>query len=304
MKAFRLYEWGKPLVLEDIPQPLPNDDEVLVRVHAASINPFDAAVHAGYMQSMISVPLTLGTDFAGEVAAVGSNIKHLSPGDSVYGLSVMGTGTFAEYTKVKAHEVAKKPTSLDYNCASAVPLPSMAAWKSLFELLQMKKGERLLIHGVAGAVGGIATQLARADGVFVYGVDIPEKADHAKRLGVDRFISSQERFEEVVENVDAVLDLVSGDLMMRSYDILKPGGRYVTSLMAETPQDEPARRGIKSMGLAAWPNAEILGKISSLIDAGKVNIFVNRIFPLEEVNTALAYRMQTKDPGKVVLTVL
>ncbi len=303
MKAARLNEWGKGLALEDIPQPEPNDDEILVRVHAASINPFDAAVQAGYLQSMAKTPMTLGSDFAGEVVAVGSNIKHLKPGDDVYGLSPLGTGAFAEFTTAKAHEVAHKPKSLDFVTSAAVPLPSMAAWKSLFEILQVKGGERLLIIGAAGNVGSLAVQLAKGEGLFVYGVDIPEKADHIRKLGVDQFISNQERFEDVVKDVDAVLDLVGGETMERAYSVLKPGGRYVTSLLENTPQEEPQRLGIKSMGLAAWPNADILVKIAEKIDSGKIQVFVNRTFPLEEVNAAMGYRMETKAPGKVVLTV-
>jgi NADPH:quinone reductase-like Zn-dependent oxidoreductase len=304
MKAVRLNEWGRALELEDIPQLEPNNDEVLIRVHAASINPFDTALHAGYLQFMAKTPLTLGCDFAGEVVAVGSNITHVKPGDSIYGTSPLGTGAFAEYTTAKAHEVTHKPQSLDYISSAAVPLPTMAAWKTLFELLQVKPGERLLIHGAAGNVGSLAVQLAKAEGVFVYGVDIPEKAEHIRKLGIDHFIPNHERFEDVVKDVDAVLDLVGGEFMERSYNVLKTGGRYVTSLLGETPQEEPQRRGIRSMGLAAWPNADILAKMAERIDAGKIQIFVNRTFPLEEVNAAMAYRLETKAPGKVVLTVL
>ncbi len=304
MKAVRLNDWGKAVVLEDVPQPQPKDDEVLIRVHAASINPFDAALQAGYLQGMASVPLTMGTDFAGDVVSAGSQITHLRPGDAVYGLSPLGSGAFAEYITVKAHEATHKPHSLDFVTSAAAPLPAMAAWKSLFELLEVKRGERLLIHGAAGNVGGIATQLAKAEGVFVYGTDIPEKAEHGHKLGIDQFISTNERFEDIVKDVDAVLDLVGGELMNRSYNVLKPGGRYVTSLLGETPQDEPQRRGIRSMGLAAWPNAEVLMKMAERIDAGKIQVFVNRTFPLEEANAAMAYRLQTTAPGKIVLTVL
>jgi NADPH:quinone reductase-like Zn-dependent oxidoreductase len=303
MKAIRLNEWGKALDLEDIPQPEPKDDEVLVRVHAASINPFDAALQAGYFQYMAKVPMTFGSDFAGEVVAIGSNIKNLKPGDAVYGSGPLGAGSFAEYMTAKAHEVAHKPKSLDYISSAAAPLPSIAAWKTIFELLEVKSGERLLIHGVAGNVGGLAVQLAKAEGAFVYGVDIPEKAEHIRKLGLDHFISNQERFEDVVKDVDAVLDLVGGELTDRSYTVLRPGGRYLTSLMIDTPQEEPQRRGIKSMGLAAWPSAEILEKMAEQFDSGKLQVFVNRTFPLEEVNAAMAHRMETKEPGKVVLKI-
>lgn len=303
MRAVRLNAWGMAPELEDIPQPEPNDDEVLIHVRAASINPFDTAVQAGYLQNMARTPLTLGADFAGKLVAVGSNITHLKSGDAVYGLSPLGAGAFAEFTTAKAHEVTHKPQSLDYIFSSAVPLPAMAAWKSLFELLQVKSGERLLIHGAAGNVGSLAVQLAKAEGVFVYGMDIPEKAQHLRELGTDQIISNQERFEDIVKDVDAVLDLVGGELMERSYNVLRPGGRYVTSLLEETPQEEPQRRGIRSMGLAAWPNADILARMAKRIDAGKIHVIVNRTFPLEEVNAAMAYRLETKAPGKVVLTV-
>lgn len=301
MKAVRLNEWGKALELEDLPEP--SENEVLVQIRAASINPFDAAIHAGYMQAFAKVPMTMGCDYAGDVVAVGANITHLKPGDAVYGLSPLGPGAFAEYTVAKVHEVAHKPKSLDYVQAASVPLPATAAWKSIFELLEVKSGERLVILGAAGAVGGIAVQLAKSEGAFVYGMDIPEKADHAKKLGLDQFISSQEPFETVVKDVDAVLDLLGGEMMSRSYSVLRPGGRYVTSLLGETPQEEPQRLGIRSMGLASWANADVLTKMAERIDAGKVQVFVNRTFPLAEANAAMAYRFENKAPGKVVLTV-
>jgi NADPH:quinone reductase-like Zn-dependent oxidoreductase len=304
MKAVRVNEWGKPVQVEDIPQPIPNNDEVLVRVHAASINPFDTAVIAGYMSFMATPPLTLGTDFAGEVVAVGADITHVGPGDAVYGLVVLRSGTFAEYTTAKAHEITHKPKSLDYIRAAALPLPSMAAWQSLFDLAQLQSGERVLIHGVAGNVGSLAVQLAKDKGAYVYGTDIPEKATFIQGLGIDRFINPQdERFEDIVENVNIVLDYVGGDFLERSYTVLKPGGRYVTSLLMETPQEEAHRRGIRSLGLASQPRADLLAQVAERIDAGKLKVFVNRTFPLDEVEAAMEYRLKTTEPGKVVLTI-
>jgi NADPH:quinone reductase-like Zn-dependent oxidoreductase len=299
-----LNEWGKAIELEELPQPEPNENEVLVRVHAASVNPFDSAVQLGYLQSYAKVPMTMGTDFAGEVVSVGSNITHVKPGDAVYGLCPLGAGAFAEYTLAKAHEVVLKPRSLDYIHASTVPLPTMAAWKSLFELLQVKSGERLLILGAAGNVGSLAVQLAKAEGLYIYGVDVPEKAEHILKLGLDQFIPGTDHFEEVAGDVDAVLDLLGGEYMDRSYNMLKPGGRYVNSLMAETPQEEPQRRGIRSMGLAAWPDAGILAKMTERIDAGEIKVHVDRTYPLEGVNEAMAYRHENKIIGKVVLTLM
>ena len=305
MKAVRVNEWGKPVQLEDVPQPTPAADEVLVRVHAASINPLDAAVMAGYVSFMTSTPMTLGVDFSGVAVEVGKDVTHVKPGDEVFGVTPFRSGTFSEYASPKANEVALKPKSLDHIHASTVPLPAMASWQSLFEQGAFKSGERVLIHGVAGNVGGLAAQLAKNKGAYVYGTDIPEKAAHAAGLGIDRFIDvKSERFEDVVENVDVVLDFIGGEYIERSYSVLKPGGRFVTALAMQTPQEEPEKRGFRSVGLGAQPRADLLAQVADLIDAGKLKVFVNRTFPLADVNTAMAHRMQTKEPGKVVLTIL
>lgn len=304
MKAVRINAWQQPPQVEDLPQPTPQSDEVLIRVHAASLNPFDTAVLAGYMSFMLTPPITLGTDFAGEVVAAGADIQHVAPGDAVYGLVPLHNGTFAEFTIAKAHELAHKPKSLDYIHASALPLPVMAAWQSLFDRAQLQPGERVLIHGVGGTVGSLALQLAKSQGVYVYGTDIPEKAQFVQDMGIDRFINAQtERFEDIVTDVDIVLDYVGGEYLERSYNVLKPGGRYVTALMMETPQDEAERRGIHSFGLASQPRADYLAKVAELVDTGKLKVFVNRTFPLADVAAAMDFRLKTTAPGKVVLTV-
>jgi len=276
----------------------------LVRVHAAGLNPFDTAIWAGYLSFMVTAPLTLGTDFAGEVVAVGADIQHVAAGDAVYGSVPGHSGTFAEFTIAKAHEIAHKPRSLDYIHAAAVPLPSMAAWQTLFEKAQLQRGERVLIHGAAGTVGSLAVQLAKGQGAYVYGTDIPEKAQFIQGLGIDRFINAQaERFEDIVADVDIVLDYVGGEYLERSYNVLKPGGRYVTSLLGDTLQDEPVRRGIRSFGLGAYPRADLLAKVAELVDEGKLKVSVNRTFPLADAAAAMDFRLKTTAPGKVVLTI-
>lgn len=304
MKAMRLNAWGQPLQMEDIPQPQPAEDEVLVRVYAASVNPFDSFVHAGYLQQFVSTPLTLGTDFAGEVVETGPAIQHLRPGDAVYGLVPMHSGSFAEYLVAKAHEVARKPKSLSFVEAAGVPLASLAAYQSLIDLGQAQPGESVLIIGAAGAVGGAAIQLAKELGTRVYAVDIPEKAEFVRSLQPNRFIDAKnERYEDVVGTVDLVLDYVGGDNLARSLEVLPRGGRYVTSLVLQTPVEEADRRGIQTIGLGTQPKAEQLDELARRIDAGTFKIFVNRTFPLHQAQEAIAYRMQTTDPGKIVLTV-
>ena len=304
MKAVRVNQWGGPVALEEIAQPQPASDEVLVRVHAASINPLDAFVLAGYMQGYVSLPLTLGTDFAGEVVETGSEISHVQPGDAVYGLTVMHGGTFAEYTVAKANEVTHKPKTMSFIEAAGVPLATLAAYQSLLDLGQAKAGERVLIIGAGGAVGSCAVQLAKALGARVLTVDITNKTGVVRALEPDAFIDcSLERYETMLDPVDLVLDYVGGEHLQRSLSLLPTGGRYITSMMLPAPPEEAEQRGIKTAGLATEARVDQLEKIAGWIDAGQLKTTTNCTFPLEEAQAALEYRMTTPDPGKVVLIV-
>lgn len=305
MKAMRVNGWGQPLQLEDIAIPEPADDQVLVRVHAASINPFDAFVHAGYLQGMFSLPLTLGTDFAGEVVKVGSQVSHVQPGDEVYGLIPMHPGSFSEYLVAQANEVALKPKSLGFIQAAGVPLASLAAYQSLFDLGAAQKGERVLVIGAGGSVGSCTVQLAKELGMQVFAVANTRRGDLVHELGADRFVDAQmERMEDVVGEVDLVLDYVGGEYMPRSYTMLRRGGRYVTSMAVQPPQEEAEKRGINSIGLGTQPKTEQLEEIAARIDSNRLKTFVNCTFPLEQAQQAMEYRMAKTEPGKVVLTVL
>lgn len=302
MKAARINQWDQPLQLEEIPQPTPGQDEVLVRVHASSVNPIDGIIAAGHMQAMYQVPMTLGTDFAGEVVAVGSAINHVQPGDAVYGMSLQ-RGAFAEYAAVNASGVARKPQSLDYVQAAAVPLTALSAWQTLFNLAKLQRGERVLIHGAAGGIGAFAVQMAKEAGAYVIGSDIAEKGNFLRELGTDQVIDAMgERFEDVVGHVDVVLDLVGRDLVERSLAILQPGGRYVTTI-GDPPQEEAKARGIEAHTTFTQPTVEELNQIAELLDAGKLTVFVSRTFPLAEINEAMKFKNEEITPGKVVVTV-
>ncbi len=169
MKAVRVNEWGQPVQIEDLPKPSPANDEVLVRVHAAGVNPVDGAIAAGYMKSMFSAPLTIGADYAGDVVAVGADVQHVKPGDAVYGFSPT-YGTFAEFAAVKGSGTARKPQSLDYTQAAAVPLAGLSAWQMLYNFAHLQRGERILILGASGGIGSFAVQLAKNTGATVIGL--------------------------------------------------------------------------------------------------------------------------------------
>ena len=303
MKAVRINQWGEPLQVADIPQPTPGNDEVLVRVHAASLNPVDSSVVAGYLQSMLSVPMTAGTDFAGEVVSVGADVTHVKPGDAVYGMIPLRGGAFAEYATPKENEVGHKPASLDYIQASAVPLSALAAWQSLVELAQLQEGERVLIQGAGGSVGSFAVQLAKDKGAYVIASDLAAKKEFLQELGADQIIDAQaEPFEDIVEPVDVVLNFATAELVQRCYTVLKSGGRYVTTLQ-QPPQEEAEQLGIRSLAAFVQPTPVHLAEVASLIDAGKLKVLVSDIFPLHEAQAALERRQTMTDPGKVVLKV-
>jgi NADPH:quinone reductase-like Zn-dependent oxidoreductase len=276
-------------------------EDVLVRVGAASVNPIDKFIAAGYLESMYNAPMTLGTDFAGEVTAVGDDVRRVSVGDAVYGLS-LNRGTFAEYAVVNVDGVAQKPASLDDVDAAAVPLAGLSAWQTLFNLAKLQSGERILIHGAGGGIGQFAVQLAKGAGAYVIAHDKASKEDFVRQLGADEFIdASSERFDEVVGRVDVVLDLVGGDYVERSFALCEPGARYVTTA-ATLPEDAGKEQGIVALGTYTQPTVEELTKLTQEIDAGRPTVEVQRTFPLREAQSALTYRSPDSRPGKVVIT--
>jgi len=304
MKAVRINEWGQPLQIEDIPRPVPANDEVLVRVRAASINPMEVFVTAGYLQSRLSAPMTPGTDFAGEVVEVGSDITHVKAGDAVYGFIPFRGGTFAQFAVAKASEVAQKPPSLSFEQAAAVPVTALAAWQGLFQTANLQKGERVLIHRVAGSVGSFAAQFAKLHGAYVIGTADSEDEAFARQLGIDEHINFKEtRFENHVRDVDVVFATVGGDVITRSFDVMKPGGRLVTTSQLEGAE-EAQRRGLQATALVAQPSVKDLNEISQLIDAGQVKVYVTDTLSLEQVQTGLEVSQQ-RDTGrrKVVLSI-
>jgi NADPH:quinone reductase-like Zn-dependent oxidoreductase len=304
MKACRVNEWGQPLEIEEIARPTPAADEVLVRVRAASINPMEVFVAAGYLQSMLQAPMTIGTDFAGEAAEVGSDITHVKPGDEVYGFIPFRGGTFAEYVVAKGSEVAPKPKSLSFEQAAAVPLTALAAWQGLFKTANVKSGERVLIHGVAGGVGSFAAQFAKQHGASVIGTADAEDEAFARRLGIDEFINYKEgRFEDRVRDVDVVFATIGGEVIPRSFEVMKPGGRLVTTGQMEGAE-EAQRRGLQAASVIATPSVDDFNQISKLIDAGKVKVYITDTLPLEQAQQALQLSQQ-RDAGrrKVVLSI-
>lgn len=308
MKAVRFYEYGGPEVLkyEDAPRPEPAAGEILVRVHAAAVNPVDWKVRAGYFKNFMTyqLPLIPGWDFSGVVEAAGQGVTAWKKGDEVYGRPDLSrNGAYAEYIAVKAAEVARKPKSLDHSKASSIPLAALTAWQALFDAGRLQAGQRVLIHAAAGGVGTLAVQLARWKGA--HGIGTASEHNHAllKELGAAETVDyGKVRFEDVVRDVDLVLDTMGGETRERSWRVLKKGGILV-SIVGPPAAEDAARHGVRAAGVFVQPNAAELDQISALVDAGKVKPIVEAVLPLQDAKRAHEMNQTLHTRGKIVLQV-
>lgn len=308
MKAIRIHSYGAPEVLvhEDAPRPTPRAGEVLVKVYATSLNPVDRATRAGYLQQFVAFPLPFvpGLDLAGVVEAIGDGISTVAVGDAVYGYSnMMRQGTLAEYAVVSAGEIAPKPASVDFVTAASVPLAGLTAWQGLFDVAGLQAGQTVLIHGAGGGVGSFAVQFAIAKGARVLATAGSDKIALLRDLGVAEAINyTTTRFEDVVRDVDLVFDTVGGELVERSFTVLKPGGIYV-SPAAQLDAEAGKASGVRASGMMTQPNTAQLSDIAGLIDAGKVKPVVSTVLRLAEARQAHELLEAGHARGKIVLRV-
>jgi NADPH:quinone reductase-like Zn-dependent oxidoreductase len=308
MMAVRIHEYGGPdvLRLEDAPVPVPAAGEVLIRVHAAGINPVDWKIREGRLKGRVEhrLPLILGWDVAGVVETLGPGVTQFKTGDAVYARpDIARDGGYAEYITVRAGEVALKPKSLDFIHAAAVPLAALTAWQALFDAAKLVAGQRILIHAGAGGVGSYAVQFARWKGAQVITTAGARNADLVRKLGADQVIDyTQVCFEDEVRDLDAVFDTVGEEVQQRSWKVLKKGGILV-SILALTVPDDAAALGLRSAYVFVQPNAAQLGQIAELIDGGHVKPVVETVLPLSEVRQAHILSQSRHTRGKIVLRV-
>jgi NADPH:quinone reductase-like Zn-dependent oxidoreductase len=305
MKAIVLHAYGGPEVLkyEDAPRPKPKEDELLIRVMAAAVNPVDVAIREGRFGGG-RLPLILGMDVSGVVEDVGSKITKFRTGDAVYAyLSFREQGGYAEYAIAKEGETALKPRSIDFEKAAAVPLAATTAWQALVDKAGLTAGQTVLIHGGSGGVGTFAVQIAKARGARVIATASAANQDLLKQLGVDRPIDyTTTKFEEVVKDVDVVLNGVRGDTMARSYGVVKKGG-IIVSITGQPDPAELDKHGIRGTGFMAHPDATILQELAKLIDDGKITPIVSSVVALADVAKAHEQIASQHTRGKLVLKV-
>jgi NADPH:quinone reductase-like Zn-dependent oxidoreductase len=308
MKAIRIHNYGGPEVLkyEDAPRPEPGEREVLIRVHATSVNPIDWKARAGYMKDFIphSFPLILGWDVSGVIEEVGPDVSRFKKGDEVYSLpDHTRNGAYAEYIVVRESEVALKSKSLHHIRAAAVPLAALTAWQALFDTAQLQPEQRLLIHGAAGGVGHFAVQLAKWKGARVIGTASAKNHEMLYELGADELIDyTTQRFEDFARSIDVVLDTIGGETQERSWQVLKKGGILV-SLVQSPSGDKAKEHGVRGIRLGTRANGQELAEIAKIIDAGKLAPVIDRILPLSETRRAHELSQSAHTHGKIVLRV-
>lgn len=334
MKAALIDRYGSNDVVRvaDIDIPTLGATDLLVRVHAASVNPVDVKTRSGKLRPLLQYrfPLVLGNDVAGEVADVGPQVKRFKTGDAVYArLDKERIGAFAEFAVVREGAAAPKPTNLTYEAAASLPLVALTAWQALVEIGRLSAGQRVLIHAGSGGVGSIAIQLARHLGATVFTTVGQRNVELVRRLGADVPIDYRStRFEDVAHDCDVVLDSAGGDTLVRCFECVKPGG-VVVSINSTTPSPAFARswglnplivlaiRVLSRRALAAArkhdaryeylfvrADGEELRQIAGLVESGAIAPVVDKVFALDEVREALAYSESGRATGKVVIKVV
>ncbi|MGH6889037.1 MAG: NADP-dependent oxidoreductase [Rhizomicrobium sp.] len=332
MKAFVVDRYGSNdrLRLAEMPQPAPEEHDVLVEIHAAGVNPLDAKIRNGEFKRILPyrLPLILGNDMAGVVVRVGAKVQRFRPGDQVYARPRKDRiGTFAEFIAMNEADVAMKPKNLSMEEAASIPLAGLTAWQTLVEKAGLKQGQKVLIHAGSGGVGTFAIQLAKHLGATVATTAGGANVDFVRSLGADVVIDYRTNdFEQVLNGYDVVLNSLGNDTLEKSLRVLKPDGKLVsisgppdpafakengsgpmlrlaTWLLSYRIRSKAKRRCVSYSFLFMRADGEQLGKITSLIESGVIRPVVDRVFPFEATGEALAYSETGRLKGKVVVNI-
>ncbi|MEO8484598.1 MAG: NADP-dependent oxidoreductase [Acidobacteriota bacterium] len=306
MNAIRVHRFGGPeaLTFETVPQPEPGEGQVLVRVKAAGVGPWDAWVRSGKSALHHALPVIPGSDVSGVIARVGPGVSSVTEGGAVFGVTNDHfTGAYAEYAVASAQMIARKPERLGFIEAASVPVVACTAWQMVFEHGRTDATKRVLIHGAAGNVGAYAVQFAKRAAKEVIATAFSQDVEYTQALGADRVIDVQtSSFETLVTNVDVVIDTVGGDTLDRSFGVLKPGGVLVSSV-ATPDAGAAAQHGVRAVFFLVDVSSALLDEIAHLIDAGQLETSVGDILPLADAR--IAHEMLAGAPhkrGKIVLS--
>src|ERR1700740_1367408 len=287
MKAVRLLEYGGQLVFNDIPTPTIARDEILVKIKSTAVNHLDLVEASGTARQIfpLDLPWIPGHEFSGLVEQIGSDAAGYAPGDAVFGTT--GAGAYAEYLAVNPAAIARKPSNLSFEEAASVPVASQTAWHGIFTHGHLEKGQTILIHGGAGAVGAYAVQLASHAGATVITTARGDDEAYLNSIGATRVIDYREaQFEKVLrEKVDVVFDLIGGDTQKRSFLVLKEGGHLISATQPVS-QEETARHRVSGMMMRLAPSGDVLGRIAQLLEAGTIRPNVATVYALQDAAQA------------------
>ena len=332
MKAFLIDQYDRKGGgrVSDIAEPVVRDDDVLVQVHAASVNVLDSKIRSGEFKMILPyrLPLILGNDVAGTVLEVGSRVRRFKPGDQVYARPDDDRiGGFAERISIKESSLAFKPANLTMEEAAALPLVGLTAWQVLVDTARLQAGQKVLIHAGSGGVGTIAIQLAKHLGAFVATTTSTANVEWVRSLGADLVIDYRKQdFAAVLRDYDVVLNSLGTDVLAQSLRVLRPGGQLISISGPPTPQfareqglgwplaqvfralsyrirRQAGKRGVHYTFVFMRANGEQLGALTSLVEAGHIRPVIDRSYPLASTADALAYVEQGRAKGKVVVQV-
>ena len=301
MQAIRFHQYGGPeqLVLEQVPRPEPKANDVLIRVHAAGVNPADWHMREGDYQKFMPLPLPWipGLEAAGVVETVGAEVTTLQPGQAIYGLV---NGSYGEYALAPASDLVPKTAGLTFDQAAAVPMGTLTAWQALVEEAGVQPGQRVLVQGAAGGVGHFAVQLARWKGAHVIGTASEGNVAFVRTLGAENVIDyGAVPFETVIRDVDVVIDTVGGEVLDRSWQVLRPAGLLV-SVAGQVSQETAQARGLRGIQ-SGRASADKLRQVSDLIESKQITPVVGPVFPLAEARRAHELSQTRHGRGRIVL---
>ncbi len=332
MKAFIVDRYGNEdrVRFGEVPDPEMRDDDVLIQIHAAGVNPLDSKIRDGEFKLILPyrLPLVLGNELAGVVVRVGARVRRFKAGDEVYARPDKDRiGTFAELIAVGEDDVAIKPKSLTMEEAASIPLVGLTAWQALIETAKLKKGQKVLIHAGSGGVGTFAIQLAKHVGAIVATTTSTGNIDLVKRLGADVVIDyKKDRFEALLRDYDVVLNSLDGETLKKSVQVLKPGGKLIsisgppdpefarslqlsrvfelaTGLLSFRIRRLAKRHQVSYSFLFMRAGGDQLEQIGSLIETGAIRPVVDRVFRFESTKEAMAYGATGRAKGKVVVKI-
>ncbi|MEI8572976.1 NADP-dependent oxidoreductase [Methylomonas sp. LW13] len=329
--TFKRYSKSPEIGFSDISRPTLKADELLVKVHAAGLNPIDNMIPTGMFKPVLhfQLPATLGSDLAGVVTEVGSNVTRFKPGDAVFAsIFDLGTGSLAEFAVVPESAAALKPANLDFVQAASIPMVGLTSWQALKERANLRAGQKLFIPAGSGGIGTFAIQLAKHLGATVATTTSTGNVELVRSLGADEVVDYKKQdFEKVLGDYDVVLGTLKGAELERTVGILKPGGkivsligpldaafadakrlnfflRFVFGLMSRKIMRLARKRAVTYSFLFVRPDGDQLSEIGKLLEAECIKPVIDKVFPFEEAKDALAYLAQGRSKGKVVVKML